>query len=231
MTTQIENPWDVESVFDYLFFNCPTCFYKSSLKQNFVNHSFHTHPESIDYFKKISDNSLNDIILPKSNEKIAQTYGDLFFDLREKSMHPSDQNYSNCIMNWIKANVFQKATLTMTETEYAEKFSKSFKKQVCAYSKAGIKIKYGLSLKIDQFLNQIIDVGIESKIQEINQQKLTEEKIKPDFDQEIADVKMSIENESDDDESQTAGGGGDNEYSVEKLSINSAVLIMAKLNI
>ena len=67
-TNTIENPWDVKSVYDYLFFNCPTCFYKSSLKQNFVNHSFHSHPESIDYFKKFTDNSLKDIILPSSTE-------------------------------------------------------------------------------------------------------------------------------------------------------------------
>ena len=49
MATKIENPWDVGSVYDYLFFNCPTCCYKSSLKQYFVDHVFHTHPESIDY--------------------------------------------------------------------------------------------------------------------------------------------------------------------------------------
>jgi hypothetical protein len=83
MTTKTENPWDVESVYDYLFFNCPTCCYKSSLKQNFVDHAFHTHPESIDYFRKISDDSLNDIVPSWSYE--SGDYKEENFDLKNET--------------------------------------------------------------------------------------------------------------------------------------------------
>ena len=76
--------WDVESLYDYQYFNCPSCSFKSDHKQNFVDHTFHTHPESMDYFRNISDGSLSDIIIPWNNDKISPTYGDLFFGLKEQ---------------------------------------------------------------------------------------------------------------------------------------------------
>ena len=35
-----ENPWNVKSLYDLQFFNCPSpfCIYKNSSKQEFVNH-------------------------------------------------------------------------------------------------------------------------------------------------------------------------------------------------
>ena len=50
METKIENPWDVKSIYEYYHFNCPTCSYKHSSKQDFVNHVVNTHPESVDTF-------------------------------------------------------------------------------------------------------------------------------------------------------------------------------------
>ena len=191
---KIEKPrvvWDVESLYEYQYFNCPSCSYKSDQRQDFVDHTFETHPECVDYFRNISDGSLSDIIAPWNNGKIAPTYGDLFFGLKEQKILPSTQNYCNHIMNWIKENVFQKATLTMTEIECAENFSKSFKKQVCAFTY--MHMKYGYTPKMDNFLNKIIDVGIQSEIQEI-QEKITKEKtITPISNQESN--KISIEND------------------------------------
>ena len=118
---KIEKPrvvWDVESLYEYQYFNCPSCSYKSDQRQDFVNHTFETHPECVDYFRNISDGSLSDIITPWNNGKIAPTYGDLFFGLKEQKILPSTQNYCNHVMKWIKVNVFQKATLTMTEIEF-----------------------------------------------------------------------------------------------------------------
>ena len=59
-----ESLWNVESIYEFHYFNCPSCSYKNVLKQNFVNHSFTNHPESANYLKKISDGSLYDIISP-----------------------------------------------------------------------------------------------------------------------------------------------------------------------
>ena len=52
---KIESPWDVKSILEFQYFNCPTCPDKYGLKQDFINHATKIHPESIDYLKKISD--------------------------------------------------------------------------------------------------------------------------------------------------------------------------------
>ena len=62
---KLENPWDVmESIYDFQFFNCPSCTYKNDSKQDFVNHSFENHPESVQSLRRISDTCLNDVLLP-----------------------------------------------------------------------------------------------------------------------------------------------------------------------
>ena len=64
MSSKEEFLWNVESIFEFQYFNCPICPFKNELKQDFVNHSFISHPESVSYLKKISDGSLYDIISP-----------------------------------------------------------------------------------------------------------------------------------------------------------------------
>ena len=64
------NPWEVKSIYDYYFFNCPTCIYKHSIKQDFFDHILQFHPQSSDHLRKISDGSLSDIITPWANEEI-----------------------------------------------------------------------------------------------------------------------------------------------------------------
>ena len=84
-----ENFWDVESIYEFQFFNCPTCEFKHYSKQDFVNHAFNTHTKSVDYLKKISDGSLSDIVSPwedLQDEKIAYTYSDLYYSLEEKGI-------------------------------------------------------------------------------------------------------------------------------------------------
>ena len=56
--------WDVESLYEFQYFHCPACSYNHNSKQDFVCHTFDAHPESIDYFRKISDGSLSDILPP-----------------------------------------------------------------------------------------------------------------------------------------------------------------------
>ena len=136
---KLENPmWDVKSLYEFQYFNCPSCSYKSDYKQDFVNHTFNTHPESVDFFRKISDGSLDDIITPWN--KIAQTYGDLFFELKAKKLGPNAQKHCY-IMKWIQVNVFQKNTLTKIETECSERFSRYFTKQLRSLGKPGITIR------------------------------------------------------------------------------------------
>ena len=72
METKIENPWDVKSIYEYYHFNCPTCSYKHTSKQDFVNHVANIHPESVDYLKNLSDGSLCDIETPWKSEESDQ---------------------------------------------------------------------------------------------------------------------------------------------------------------
>ena len=58
------NPWEVKSIYEYYFFNCPTCMYKHNIKQDFFDHILQFHPQSSDHLRKISDGSLSDIITP-----------------------------------------------------------------------------------------------------------------------------------------------------------------------
>ena len=64
MKSKEGNVWNVKSIYEFYFFNCPSCPYRNECKEDFVNHSFTSHPESVNYLKKISDGSLNDITSP-----------------------------------------------------------------------------------------------------------------------------------------------------------------------
>ena len=59
-----ENPWNIESLYDLQYFNCPACDFKNGSKQTFVCHAFSDHPESVEFLKNISDQSLNNILCP-----------------------------------------------------------------------------------------------------------------------------------------------------------------------
>ena len=40
------NPWSVESIEDFRFYNCPECDHKTKTKTLFVKHVFSTHPDA-----------------------------------------------------------------------------------------------------------------------------------------------------------------------------------------
>ena len=61
---QTEYPWNIQSIYELQFFNCPSCIFKSRSKQEIVNHAFEIHPESIKSLKNIKGESLKDIVLP-----------------------------------------------------------------------------------------------------------------------------------------------------------------------
>ena len=59
-----ESPWNIQSIYDLQYFDCPSCIYRNIFKQEFVNHAYHFHPESIHFLRNINDGSLNDIEIP-----------------------------------------------------------------------------------------------------------------------------------------------------------------------
>ena len=60
----MDNPWNILSIYELQYFNCPACVFKDNSKQEFVNHACKNHPESIKHLKNIHDKSLFDIIIP-----------------------------------------------------------------------------------------------------------------------------------------------------------------------
>ena len=60
------NPWDVKSIYELQYFNCPGdgCNYKNHSKQEFADHIVDNHPEYLILKKSITDDSLSDIINP-----------------------------------------------------------------------------------------------------------------------------------------------------------------------
>ena len=68
------NPWSVNSIYDFSYFCCPECEdSKWEFKQDFVNHALSTHPNSIVPIQnEINDGSLNDIVLPDATSPILE---------------------------------------------------------------------------------------------------------------------------------------------------------------
>ena len=60
----MENPWNIQTIYELQYFNCPSCIFKNHSKQKFINHAYNIHPESIEYLKNIDDKSLVDLLLP-----------------------------------------------------------------------------------------------------------------------------------------------------------------------
>ena len=61
---EFENPWSIKSIYEFQYFNCPSCAFKRQSKQEFINHAYEVHPESIDYLQEIKDGSLSGTICP-----------------------------------------------------------------------------------------------------------------------------------------------------------------------
>ena len=69
MLSENENSWNVESLYKFQYFNCPTCSYKNEVKQDFVNHAVNSHPESKkDFMKILNHESFIDVIFPLEYE-------------------------------------------------------------------------------------------------------------------------------------------------------------------
>ena len=61
--------WNYKSLYDFQFFNCPTCIFKDHSKQEFVSHVFENHPEIGKTLKSITDDSIKGVIFPWNSEE------------------------------------------------------------------------------------------------------------------------------------------------------------------
>ena len=93
-----EDPWNVESLYDLQYFNCPSCAYKHNSKQEFVNHAYNIHPESSKSLSNIKDGSISDVTIPfiVKKEKLYEENGnacnDDHIDSQNNSSNESQTN-------------------------------------------------------------------------------------------------------------------------------------------
>ena len=62
----VNNPWLVDSLQDFLFLQCPECTFGTKEEENFQEHAIETHPLSIVFFansKVCKEEQLDDTIL------------------------------------------------------------------------------------------------------------------------------------------------------------------------
>ena len=66
LPSKIENPWDIRSLYEFQYFNCPACHFKTEYfkTQDFVDHACTSHPESTNYLRSIDDGSMDDVEIP-----------------------------------------------------------------------------------------------------------------------------------------------------------------------
>ena len=81
-------------------------------------------------------------------------YGDFFFALKRKEMHPKNPVYTEHIFTWFKETVFQNQRMSCEETKWVKKFATSFKDQIKTHLKTanhGYQV-LGDNDKIDRYL-------------------------------------------------------------------------------
>ena len=64
--------WNIQSLFELQYFVCPSCTYKNHSKQEFVDHAYNFHSESISQLKSITDDSISDVICPWNEIEIKE---------------------------------------------------------------------------------------------------------------------------------------------------------------
>ena len=64
LATKTESLWNIKSLYEFQYFNCPVCVFKDRSKQEFIDHAINIHPESANGLSNVRDDSLSDIDWP-----------------------------------------------------------------------------------------------------------------------------------------------------------------------
>ena len=103
MESLMGNPWNVQSLCEFQYFHCPSCLYIHNSKQDFVCHAFDTHPESVEFFKNISDGSLSDILPPWG---FNDDKSEVFADIVKTEMIENDEDFTESNYNELDNDEF-----------------------------------------------------------------------------------------------------------------------------
>ena len=89
----MDNPWNILSIYEFQYFNCPTCPFKNQSKQEFVNHAYDDHPDSLNYLLNITDvDSFIDIICPW-DRKVIKVEDNILDPLKQEEFQQSDSEF------------------------------------------------------------------------------------------------------------------------------------------
>ena len=76
----MENPWNIQSIYELQYFNCPSCSFKDHSKQELISHAYELHPDCVNYLIKIKDDSLKEVMCPwdeiRTEVKLEETFSD-----------------------------------------------------------------------------------------------------------------------------------------------------------
>ena len=179
MTPMFDNPWSVTSLYEFQYFNCPSCpFFKVCSKQDFVYHAFYTHPESTEDFKNISDGSLNGILLPWKPEddkiKIEQNILDQDLD--------HDQNY-----HLTKYSEDESQELLMIKTDEGDVKENFAYNQDDTYDQSEVEEEYSVEKIIDKSFDKYGNINYLIKWKDFDGKDNTWEPIENLYCQDLID--------------------------------------------
>ena len=89
-----ENPWDIQSLYELLYFICPSCTYIHNSKEEFICHAYEIHPESEKYLKNIKDGSM-DLDLKPDLDIDLPSFNGVEFDIEEIHHGDDKKNFKS----------------------------------------------------------------------------------------------------------------------------------------
>ena len=99
----MKNPWNIQSIYEFQFFNCPTCTFKNHSKQEFVNHAYELHPDSVSYLSNVNEiESFLDVICPwktkDTNDQESVLKRPIRIPLKTKRITENSVNFKECFV-------------------------------------------------------------------------------------------------------------------------------------
>ena len=105
---KLQNPWNVQSLYDLQYFNCPSsfCIYRNNSKQEFINHAYQFHPEADQYLRNINDGSTSGIEIPMDikfhtssyeSDTKHESFVDITKELNSEIVDPNLSFYNACM--------------------------------------------------------------------------------------------------------------------------------------
>ena len=89
------NPWNVSSLYNFQFFNCPTCSFMTTLKQQFVDHAYLKHVECVEFLSRIQDGSLEGLDCPWNDYFIKEEFDPLSQDQEYQTIEVKNDSFKD----------------------------------------------------------------------------------------------------------------------------------------